>query len=66
MNVYVVTGSRIEEGTFRSFDGQTVHYRTEDGLKTEHTRNVFFKKQNARHHLVRTFGITRPILNGSS
>lgn len=66
MTVYVVSGNEIETGQFKSLNGQTVHYRTENGMKAEHTRNVFFSQKNARYRLVRNLGIFRPILNGTS
>lgn len=66
MTVYVVTGNDIEKGQFKSFRGETVHYMTKNGMKAEHTRNVFFNRRNARYHLVRSLGIFRPILNGTS
>lgn len=65
MTVYVVTGNGVETGSFRRLQNQTIQYRTEDGIKWEHVRNVFFNKRNARYQYLRTLGITRPILNGT-
>lgn len=66
MTVYVVAGNDLEVGTFRALRDSTVEYRTENGIKREHIRNVFFKKKNAQYHQMRTVGIFRPIMNGTS
>ena len=66
MTVYVVSGNDIEKGQFKSFREETVYYQTPEGGKTEHTRNVFFKKRNAQYHLIRSLGILRPISNGKA
>jgi len=66
MTVYVVTERGVESGMFRSLRNSTVQYRTSEGVKWEHIRNVYFNKRNARYQHLRTLGITRPILNGTS
>jgi len=65
MRVYVITGQGIETGTFQRMENSTVQYRTPDGIKWEHTRNVYFTERKARYHYLRSLGITRPILNGA-
>ncbi len=66
MRVYVITGEGIQTGTFQRMENSTVQYRTPDGIKWEHMRNVYFSERRARYHYLRSLGITRPILNGAS
>lgn len=66
MTVYVVTDKGVETGTFRSLQNSTVQYKTSQGVKWEHIRNVYFDERNARYQHLRTLGITRPIINGMS
>lgn len=66
MQIYIVNDGNVEIGTFDSFENNTVKYVKNGLVQEEHIRNVFFDEKNARRHNLRSHGVLRPILNGTS